>query len=69
VVVSATTPIRGVAEETCIETLRPHLRVPLLAVLPHLENASAEAAATALAGVDWLPLMECKAENGSRVCR
>jgi dethiobiotin synthetase len=38
VVVTETTPLRGVAEETAIEELRRRLAVPLLAVLPHQPN-------------------------------
>ncbi len=35
VVVTATAPVQGVAEETNVEELRRRLDVPLLAVLPH----------------------------------
>jgi len=52
VVVTATTPVQGVAEETVIEELRTRLDVPLLAVLPHQPNADGGATAV-LQGVDW----------------
>lgn len=50
VVVTATTPVHGVAEETVVEELRCRLDVPLLAVLPHHEEAEERAA---LQGCDW----------------
>lgn len=42
IVVTATTPVQGVAEETVIEELRSRLDVPLLAVLPHQADADDE---------------------------
>jgi dethiobiotin synthetase len=52
VVVTETTPVQGVAEETNIEELRRRLDVPLLAVLSH--QASADGGAlVALQVVDW----------------
>jgi dethiobiotin synthetase len=51
VVVSAATPVRGVAEETFVDELRPRLRVPLLAVLPYCADEAL--AVGALAEVDW----------------
>jgi dethiobiotin synthetase len=50
VVVSATRPVRGLAEETAVAELRRLLPVPLLAMVPH------DAAAEALTGVDWWAL-------------
>jgi dethiobiotin synthetase len=51
-VVTATTPVRGVAEETVVKELRGRLDVPLLAVVPHQpDHAGGEIAA--LAAVDW----------------
>lgn len=55
VVVTATTPVRGVAEETVVEELRQRLDVPLLAVLPHQPNRNE---ITALHAVDWWRLRE-----------
>ena len=51
VVVTATTPVQGVAEEMVIEELQQRLVVPLLAVLPHQPNVDDERAA--LQAVDW----------------
>jgi dethiobiotin synthetase len=51
VVVTATTPVQGVAEETVIEELERRLEVPLLAVVPHQPRAVG--ALPALAVVDW----------------
>jgi dethiobiotin synthetase len=53
VVISATEPVRGVAEQTCAEELRSRLGVPVLAEVSWLADASPMAAAPALAGVDW----------------
>jgi len=52
VVVTATMPVQGVAEETVIEELRCRLTVPILAVLPHQSNANGGEIA-ALQTVDW----------------
>jgi dethiobiotin synthetase len=60
VVVTATAPISGVAEETAIEELRRRLDVPLLAVLPHQPDATDSGIAT-LAAVDWWGLAEPRA--------
>jgi dethiobiotin synthetase len=49
-VVTATTPVQGVAEETVIEELQCRLDVPLLAVLPH--QCDGEELAS-LQAVDW----------------
>ncbi len=49
-VVTATTPVRGVAEETAVEELRHRLAVPILAVLPHRSNFQDD---TDMQGVDW----------------
>jgi dethiobiotin synthetase len=57
VVVTATTPVQGVAEETNVEELRRRLDVPLLAVLPH-QLALSAAVQTELATVDWWRLGE-----------
>jgi dethiobiotin synthetase len=57
VVVTATTPVRGAAEETVIEELRQRLNVPLLVVLPHQPNAD-DGAMAALQAVDWWRLAQ-----------
>jgi dethiobiotin synthetase len=54
VVVSETTPMHGVAEETNVEELRRRLAVPLLGVLRHGENEDD------LAAVDWWQLASGK---------
>jgi dethiobiotin synthetase len=54
VVVNETTPVQGIAEETCIEELRRHMDVPLLAVVGHQADFSEEP--PALEAVDWLQL-------------
>lgn len=54
-VVTATTPVSGVAEESVIEELRRRVNVPLLAVLPHQPSAEGDADA-ALRAVDWWQL-------------
>jgi dethiobiotin synthetase len=51
-VVTATTPVTGVAEETVIEELTRRLDVPLLAALPYQPNADGGGMA-ALQAVDW----------------
>lgn len=55
VVVTATMPARGVAEETNVEELRRRLDVPLLAVLPHQADAM-ERDIMELGTVDWWSL-------------
>lgn len=55
VVMTATTPVRGVAEETNVEELRRRLDVPLLAVLPHQADAM-ERDTMELETVDWWAL-------------
>ncbi|HWG46966.1 MAG TPA: dethiobiotin synthase [Gemmataceae bacterium] len=55
VIVTATTPVRGVAEETVLEELRQRLAVPLLAVLPHQPNDEEK---SALQTVDWWRLAQ-----------
>jgi dethiobiotin synthetase len=57
VVVTATTPIQGVAEETAVEELRGRLDVPILAVLPHQPNKEDEKL-EALSGVNWWRLTQ-----------
>jgi dethiobiotin synthetase len=57
VVVTATTPIQGVAEETNVEELRQRLDVPLLAVMPHQPDSDGEAM-LALQAVDWWRLAQ-----------
>jgi dethiobiotin synthetase len=52
VVVTATTPVQGVAEETNVEELRRRLDVPLLAVLPY-QSGPASGEVPVLATVDW----------------
>lgn len=52
VIVTATTPVMGVAEETAIEELRQWLNVPLLAALPHQPNAD-DGEIADLRTVDW----------------
>ncbi len=51
VVVTETTPVRGVAEETNVEELRRRLDAPLLAVLPYQPGPVGDV--PALAAVDW----------------
>jgi dethiobiotin synthetase len=60
VVITATTPVQGVAEETNVEELRRRLDVPLLAVLPHQPEAT-DSGLPALAAVDWWGLAEPRA--------
>jgi dethiobiotin synthetase len=52
VVVTATTPVQGVAEETVFDELTRWLAVPLLAVLPHQPNFG-EREMSVLQNVDW----------------
>src|SRR5207244_2013735 len=52
VVVSETTPCRGLAEETNVEELRRRLDVPLLAVARHLAGPG-PADQPELSAVDW----------------
>jgi dethiobiotin synthetase len=52
VVVTETTPVRSVAEETNVEELRRRLDVPLLAVVAHQSDAAC-GAIPALDAVDW----------------
>jgi dethiobiotin synthetase len=52
VVVSETTPCRGLAEETNVAELRARLRVPLLAVAHHASHPDT-ALQPELAAVDW----------------
>jgi dethiobiotin synthetase len=51
VVITATTPVRGLAEETNVEELRRRLAVPVLTVLPH--QADPVGSVPALSAVDW----------------
>jgi dethiobiotin synthetase len=67
VVVSETSPVAGVAEETNVEELRRRVEVPLLAVAPHRPGGPAGVVA-ALAAVDWWGLMG-EAEEGERARR
>lgn len=53
VLISETTPVHGLAEETCIDELRRR-KVPVLAVVPH--ETPAPEIVPALAAVDWLRL-------------
>jgi dethiobiotin synthetase len=55
VVVTATTPVRGIAEETVIEELRRRLAVPILAELAHQFDAHSNPIPT-LEAVDWWDL-------------
>jgi dethiobiotin synthetase len=57
VVVTETTPIQGVAEETNVEELRRRLDVPLLAVLPHQPDSDG-GVMPALQAVDWWRLAQ-----------
>jgi dethiobiotin synthetase len=57
VVVTASTPVQGVAEETAIEELRQRLDVPLLAVLPYQRNAD-DGEFPVLAATDWWKLAQ-----------
>lgn len=50
VVVTATTPLQGVAEETVVEELRQRLEVPILSELAHQRDAEEM---PALQAVDW----------------
>src|SRR5579884_1823491 len=52
IVITATTPVQGIAEQTVIEELQSRLDVPLLAVLPHQPNTDGGEMA-ALQAVDW----------------
>jgi dethiobiotin synthetase len=52
VVVNETRPPDSEAEQTCIEELQKHTRVPVLAVVPFQHNPS-EAEPASLADVDW----------------
>jgi dethiobiotin synthetase len=54
-VVCETTPVRGLAEETNVEELRKRTNVPLLAVVPYLQDPFVGTIAS-LAAVDWLGL-------------
>jgi dethiobiotin synthetase len=51
VVVSETTPVAGVAEETNVEELRKRIDVPILAVVPYLAEVDAEI--EAISAVGW----------------
>src|SRR5271166_6283199 len=51
-VVTETTPLRGQAEETCVEELVRRIDVPLLAVIPHQSDQS-RAIPDTLSAVDW----------------
>lgn len=52
IVVTATTPVQGVAEETVLSELQRRLDVPLLAVLPHRPNAESGEVLD-LQAIDW----------------
>lgn len=56
-VVTATIPVQGVAEETAIEELSRRLDVPVLAALPYQPNADSGEMA-ALQAVDWWGLAQ-----------
>jgi dethiobiotin synthetase len=58
VVVTETTPVQGVAEETNVEELRRRLDVPLLAVLPHQLPDGGEETISILQTVDWWRLTQ-----------
>ncbi len=62
-VVTATTPVRGVAEETVVEELRHRLAVPILAVLPHRSNLQDD---TDMQWVDWWSVCSEKGPISSR---
>ncbi len=57
IVVTATTPVMGVAEETAVEELRSRLDVAILAVLPH-QGQTDDGAMSALEGVNWWGMAE-----------
>lgn len=57
VVVTATTPVTGVAEETVIEELQRRLDVPLLAALPYQPNVGGDEMAE-LQAIDWWHLAQ-----------
>lgn len=61
VVVTATTPVTGAAEETVIEELRSRLDVPILAVLPHQSSADGSEI-TALQAIDWWKIRTSSSE-------
>jgi dethiobiotin synthetase len=56
VVVTETTPVRSVAEETNVEELRRRLDAPLLAVVPH-QSGTPGGEIPALEAVDWWRLI------------
>ena len=56
VVVTETTPVRSIAEETNVEELRRRLDVPLLAVIAHQAEAAC-GKIPALEAVDWWRLL------------
>jgi dethiobiotin synthetase len=53
-VLTATAPVRCLAEETCVEELRRRIAVPLLAVLPYGADPGP------LAEIDWWALAEAR---------
>lgn len=57
ILVTATTQVQGVAEETVIEELRKRVDVPLLAVLPYSTDANGSVT-SALQEVDWWGLAQ-----------
>jgi dethiobiotin synthetase len=57
VVVTATTPVQGLAEETVIEELQQWLAVPLLAALPHQSHID-DGVLAVLQAVDWWRLAQ-----------
>ena len=56
VVVNATTPVAGVAEETNVEELRRRIDVPILAVVPH--RAEVESEIEAISAVNWWSMID-----------
>lgn len=57
VVINATTPVRGLAEEVAAEELRERLPVPVLAEVPW-RGARADEEIPSLAAVDWWSLVQ-----------
>lgn len=58
VVFNETQPAASIAEQTCIEELQRHTRVPILAAVPHQQDP-AHAEPECLARVDWWSLAGC----------
>jgi dethiobiotin synthetase len=55
-ILNATTPVHGIAEETSVEELRRRIDVPLLAVVPH-QGARHDAEMREISSVNWWSLL------------